>query len=279
MVMSDLLNLADISHRPRVIPTTIAVVATLFATAQVIGKETPVRFSRDVLPVLSDKCFHCHGPDASHREAELRLDDRGTATADRGGYAVIVPFHPEKSELVARVTNDDPGLRMPPPESHRKGLTHQEIQTLRQWIAEGAVWGKHWSFEPPQRPELPKVSAASWPRNAIDYFIAVRLEAAKLAPSEEADKRTLIRRVTLDLLGLPPTTNEIDQSLADRSADAYEHLVDRLLASPHYGERMAWPWLDAARYADTGGYQGDPDRTMWPWRDWVIDCAQQQHAI
>ncbi len=224
----------------------------------------PVEFSRDVLPILSDRCFHCHGPDEDHREADLRLDDRESAVE---ASEVVVPSAPDQSELMARILSDDADVVMPPPAANRKPLTKKEIETLRQWIAEGAVWGKHWSFEKPVRPQLPPSN-----RNPIDVMIQNRLEQEGLQPSPAADKRTLIRRVTLDLIGFPPTPEEIDAFLKDDSADAYLKLVDRLLHSPHYGERMAWPWLDAARYADTSGYQGDPVRSMWPWRDWVVNA-------
>lgn len=224
-----------------------------------------VRFSRDVLPVLADRCFQCHGPDEDHREADLRLDLRESAVEVRDGYAVIVPGDVDKSELWQRLTTDDADLQMPPPDSQRKPLSSEEKAAIRRWIESGAPWGKHWSFELPRRAELPIDNV-----HPIDAFIRKRLEDRGLSPSPPAPKRALIRRVTLDLTGLPPTPEEVAEFLEDESQGAYERLVDRLLNSPHYGERMAWPWLDAARYADTGGYQGDPDRTMWPWRDWVV---------
>ncbi|TWU17387.1 Planctomycete cytochrome C [Novipirellula galeiformis] len=226
-----------------------------------------IRFSRDVLPILSDRCFHCHGPDPEHREADLRLDDRESAIEE---MAVIVPMEPDASELIARIISEDHDKLMPPPESHRKPLTQQEIEILRRWIAEGAKWGTHWSFEKLLRPEPPQLNL-----HPIDAFVQRQLEEHALQPSTEADRRTLIRRVTLDLIGLPPSPAEVDAFLADDSPQAYENLVDRLLQSPHYGERMAWPWLDAARYADTSGYQGDPERSMWPWRDWVITALNE----
>ncbi|MFG0262212.1 MAG: PSD1 and planctomycete cytochrome C domain-containing protein, partial [Novipirellula sp. JB048] len=221
-----------------------------------------IRFSRDVLPILADRCFHCHGPDPEHRAADLRLDQRASAIEEN---AVIVPREPEASELIARIRTTDRDQLMPPPESHRKPLTPHEIAILQRWIAEGAEWGTHWAFEKPLRPTPPQVDL-----HPIDAFVRQRLEPRGLQPAAEADRRTLIRRVTLDLIGLPPTAEEVATFVADDSEDAYERLVDRLLRSPHYGERMAWPWLDAARYADTSGYQGDPERSMWPWRDWVV---------
>ncbi|APZ90619.1 PSD1 and planctomycete cytochrome C domain-containing protein [Fuerstiella marisgermanici] len=224
--------------------------------------DEPLRFSRDVLPILADRCFHCHGPDAQTRQADLRLDERKSAVDEVGA---IVPKSPEDSELIARVTTTDPDLLMPPPDSHREPLKPSEVAILKRWIAEGAVWGQHWAFEKPIRPKLGDHNL-----HPIDAFVTRRLKEAGLQPSPMADKRTLIRRVTLDLIGLPPTVDELNSFLADESPDAYEQLVDRLLDSPHYGERMACPWLDAARYADTSGFQGDPERSMWPWRDWVV---------
>ncbi|MCA9175313.1 MAG: PSD1 domain-containing protein [Planctomycetales bacterium] len=233
-----------------------------------VARAEPVDFGRDVQPLLADRCFHCHGPDAKHREAELRLDVREAALAARAeGLPAVTPGKPEESALLARVSSADAELRMPPEDSGRKPLTSAEVALLRRWIESGAEWDRHWSFEPPRRPPLPADVTA---RHPIDAFIRNQLRTHGLAPAEPADKRTLIRRVTLDLIGLPPTVDEVEAFVADDSPDAYEKLVDRLLESPHYGERMAWPWLDAARYADTGGYQGDPDRTMWPWRDWVV---------
>jgi hypothetical protein len=226
-----------------------------------------VDFGRDVLPILSDHCFRCHGPDGRARKAGLRLDTEQGAL--RKTDPVIVPGKSSQSELGRRIRSADPNEVMPPPKANRK-LTGQQIELLQRWIDEGARWGKHWAFEKPLRPALPVARARAWPRNAIDFFVLARLEAEDIAPSPEAPRETLIRRVTLDLTGLPPTPQEVDAFLADSSPGAYEKVVDRLLASPHYGERMAWDWLDAARYADSNGYQGDAERTMWPWRDWVV---------
>ena len=228
-------------------------------------------FSRDIRPILSDSCFTCHGPDKQSRDSELRLDTRAGALADLGGYRAILPGDADASEALARVTSDDPDLQMPPPDAGRK-LNAGQIELLRRWIDEGAVWEEHWSFVPPRRPPPPKIPHADWPRQAIDCFIADRLQQHQLEPNREAARETLIRRVTLDLTGLPPTPAEVDAYLADQSSDAHERLVDRLLASPRYGEHMAAAWLDAARYSDTNGYQQDRTRTMWPWRDWVVDA-------
>jgi hypothetical protein len=231
-----------------------------------------VNFSRDILPILSDNCFACHGPDQNQRKADLRLDSKDGAL--RIANAVIVPGKSGESEIILRIASDDPEEVMPPPKSNRK-LTASQIELLKRWIDEGAAWGKHWAYEAPRRPELPTVKFAAWPRNPIDRFILARLEREGLPPSAEAARETLIRRVTLDLAGLPPTPEEIDAFLRDTADQAYERVVDRLLDSPHYGERMAWDWLDAARYADTNGYQGDPTRSMWYWRDWVIDALNR----
>ncbi|HCR28846.1 MAG TPA: hypothetical protein DIV79_02360 [Opitutae bacterium] len=232
----------------------------------------PLDFNRDIRPILSDNCFKCHGPDAQTREADLRLDTEVGAFADLGdGFFPIVKGKPDESEVIWRIETDDTEDLMPPADSELS-LTDEEIAKLRQWISEGADWSQHWSFEPVDRPELPEVENASWPRNGIDHFILKRLEEEGLTPSPEADRRTLIRRLSLDLTGLPPTPAEVQAFLEDTSSNAYETLVDRLLSSPRYGETMALPWLDAARYADTDGYQNDGPRDMWRWRDWVIEA-------
>lgn len=234
-----------------------------------------IDFNRDILPILSDNCFKCHGPDAENREADLRLDTQEGAMADLGdGYFAVVPGKPEESELLWRIEADDEEDLMPPPKSNLS-LSRQEKENLRNWIADGAEWKQHWAFEPVVRPDFPEVSNPEWARNGIDPFILARLDAEALSPAPEADRTTLIRRVTLDLTGLPPTPEEVDAFLGDSSPDAYERLVDRLLDSPRFGETMALPWLDASRYADTDGYQNDGPREMWRWRDWVIDAYNQ----
>ena len=230
-----------------------------------------VEFNRDIRPILSDKCYTCHGPDAGNRKTKLRFDTEAGAKQDLGGHFAIVPGDTAKSEMIRRITATQPGMRMPPVWSGYK-LTDHEIDLIRRWIEQGAKWQKHWSFLPPTRPPFPPVEDHNWPRNPIDSFVLARLEREGLRPSPEADRERLIRRVTLDLTGLPPTLEEIDAFLVDTSPTAYEKVVDRLLASPRYGERMAAPWLDAARYADTNGYQTDGERSMWRWRDWVIDA-------
>jgi hypothetical protein len=222
-----------------------------------------VQFSRDILPILSENCLRCHGPDERARKAKLRLD-----TSD-GAARVLVPGKSSGSELIRRITSLEEDVIMPPPKTGRK-LTDQQKAILRRWIDEGAAWGKHWAYETPRRPSLPPVRNRDWCRNPIDHFVLARLEKDGLIPSPPAGKETLIRRVTLDLIGLPPTPQEVDAFLADTAPGAYERVVDRLLASERWGERLAMDWLDGARYADTNGYQNDFARTMWPWRDWVI---------
>ena len=250
----------------------VAVIATCAGRSTAAEPEAGrLRFNRDIRPILSSACFRCHGADANSREAELRLDQRANAVADRGDDRVIVPGKPDKSELIRRITTEDESERMPPPDERRQ-LSKAEIELLRQWIRAGAPYERHWAFITPRRPAIPQITLAQWPRNAIDCFVLAKLEREGLRPSPEADKVTLIRRVTLDLTGLPPAPKEVDAFLADTSPDAYERLVERLLASPRYGEHMARYWLDAARYADSNGYFTDAERTMWPWRDWVIDA-------
>ncbi len=234
-----------------------------------------VRFDRDIKPILSENCFACHGPDEGQRKAGLRLDlpDGAVATL-KSGNAAVVPGDRSASALYARVTTEDPIDRMPPPESNH-ALTPAQIETLGTWIDEGAEYEKHWAFVPPVRPELPEVSNPAWPRNAIDYFILAKLDNLVVQPSAEADRRTLVRRVYLDLIGLPPSVEQVDAFLRDNRPDAYERVVDELLASPHFGERWGRHWLDAARYADSNGYSIDGPRTIWPYRDWVIGAFNQ----
>jgi hypothetical protein len=232
-----------------------------------------VDFNRDVQPILADKCFPCHGPDKKVRQASLRFDTREGAfrIKDGVGPAVILPGRSAESELVRRISAAGPDDRMPPPDSNLE-LSVEQIDVLKRWIDEGAHWDEHWAFRAPQRPQVPTTRDPDWGHNALDRFILRRLEREGLSPSPEAAKETLIRRATLDLTGLPPTLEEIDAFLADDSPGAYESLVDRLLASPAFGERAVWEWLAAARYADTNGYQGDDERTMFAWRDWVLDA-------
>ncbi|MFT5123499.1 MAG: hypothetical protein ACI97B_002134, partial [Verrucomicrobiales bacterium] len=228
--------------------------------------EQDLAFNRDIRPLLSDKCFLCHGP--ADTKGDLRLDRREDA------LSVITPGHIAQSELIKRITHPDPEERMPPSDSGRT-LTAPEIELLKRWITDGAPWQKHWAYIPPVRPQPPTVNNPTWPQNAIDPFPLNRLEREGLTPSAPASREILIRRVSFDLTGLPPTPEEIDAFLADQRPEAFEHVVDRLLASPRFGERMAMTWLDAARYADTHGYSLDRRRVMWPWRDWVIQAFNQ----
>ena len=223
----------------------------------------PLDFTRDVRPILSENCFHCHGFDAKARKADLRLDDEESAKK------FIQPGKSGESELMARLRSEDPDDKMPPPDSHRV-LTKQQIETVAQWIDEGAKWGGHWSFG-----RVPEANDAKACENPVDRFVSKKLKAEGITPNPQASKRTLIRRIALDLTGLPPTPKEVDAFLADNRPDAWERVVDHFLSSPAYGERMAWDWLDVARYADSNGYQGDRERTMWPWRDWVVKAFNE----
>ncbi|MFN7945104.1 MAG: DUF1553 domain-containing protein [Blastocatellia bacterium] len=238
---------------------------------QSVSVRQQLDFNRDIRPILADKCWSCHGPDAPNKKIRLRLDSEAAARADLGGRFAIVPGQPEQSELIHRITAADQATRMPPAWSG-KTLAPGEIALLKEWISQGAKWQQHWSFIAPVRPELPSVKNNKWPRNGIDYFVLARLEREGLQPSPEADRATLIRRLSFDLTGLPPTPAETDDFLRDTAPDAYERVVDRMLGSQRYGERMAMKWLDAARYADTNGYQIDGDRSAWRWRDWVIEA-------
>ncbi len=273
--------------------------AVLLVAARLSAAEPPAPdFNREVRPILSAHCFKCHGPDDKVREAGLRLDRRDAATAKLESEAIaIVPGQPDKSELVRRIFSADEGELMPPPEAN-KALSPAQKDVLRRWIAAGAEYASHWAFLSPKQAPLPKVKLADWPQNPIDHFVLARLEAAGIEPSPPADKYTLVRRVYLDLIGLPPTPEEADAFLAacspslrpsvsrsgadgeterqrDRERKAYEALVDKLLDSPHYGERWARRWLDLARFADTNGYEKDRVRTMWPYRDWVINALNR----
>ena len=242
----------------------------LLAVTLSVSQAADVDFDTHVRPILSDNCFQCHGPDKATREADLRLDTRQGAFADSAGHAAFVAGSVERSEALRRIFSDDVSERMPPPES-KLSLTDREKQTLKAWVSSGAKWSEHWSFVTPTPPQVP-ADDSGWSRNEIDRFVLARAQAAGLNPQRDAPRETLIRRVTLDLTGVPPTPADVDAFVADQSENAYEKVVDRLLSSPRYGERMAWEWLDAARYADTDGFQGDPTRTMWPWRDWLVNA-------
>jgi hypothetical protein len=232
-------------------------ISIVLAAVAITAPAETIAFNQSIRPILSEHCFTCHGPDAANRQAGLRFD---LPNAARG----------RESEILRRIASTDESERMPPPGSGKSRLTAREIDLVRQWIAQDAPWQPFWSFIPPTRPTLPVPRDAAWPKNPIDRFLLARLERESLRPSPEADKRILIRRVSLDLTGLPPTPAEVAAFLADQSANAYETVVDRLLASPRYGERMAYRWIEAARYGDSNGYQTDGAREMWRWRDWVI---------
>jgi hypothetical protein len=236
--------------------------------------EAPVNFHRDIRPILSETCFQCHGPDEKQRKAHLRLDTKDGAFSDLGGYFAIVAGKPDESRLLQRITSTDSQERMPPPKSGKK-LSAGQIDLLRRWIEQGAKWSEHWSFISPVRPAMPEVRNGRWLRNPIDAFILARLEREGLQPAPEAEKVTLLRRLSLDMIGLPPTLAEVDAFLADPSPDAYETQVDRLLRSPHYGERWGRHWLDAARYADSDGFEKDKSRHVWAYREWVINALNR----
>ena len=227
------------------------------------ARAAEIDFNRDIRPILSEHCFACHGFDENSREAGLRLDTREGATADLGGYAAVVPGMPADSELISRVVSDDPELLMPPPDSHRKRLAPSDVALLRRWVHEGAPWGKHWAFVPPRKAVVPRGA------HPVDFFVRRRLRDEGLVPAARAADHALLRRVSFDLTGLPPSAASPASGLSDRS---WEKHVDRLLQSPHFGERMAMWWLDSARYSDTDGFQQDATRTNWPWRDWVVDA-------
>jgi hypothetical protein len=237
-----------------------------------------VSYNFDIRPILSDKCFKCHGPDANHREAHLRLDIQDSAYAPlkvtKGAFA-IVPGKPDQSELLKRVGSSDATYRMPPPDAHLGALTGQETKLFEKWIRQGARYERHWAFTAPVKSALPQPNNKHWLRNEIDYFILDKLNKIGLSPNEEADKERLLKRVCLDITGLPPSLQRMDAFLADNNDGAYEKMVDELLNTPQYGEKMAVHWMDVARYADSYGYQDDNIRTQWPWRDWVIHAFNE----
>lgn len=240
-----------------------------------------VDYNLHIRPIFSDRCFKCHGPDANHRKADLRLDkEEGLFQALKNDPEehVIVPGKPKHSELYLRISSSDTAMQMPPPSS-RLALTDFEIKLIKKWIDQGAKYQKHWAFIPPQPQELPEVDDEEWPVNEIDRFVLAKMEEHGLEPNAEADKERLLKRLSFDLTGLPPTLTQQEKFSSDNSADAYEKVVDKLLASPHYGEKMAINWLDVARYADSHGYQDDGYRTMWPWRDWVIHAFNENYPF
>jgi hypothetical protein len=235
-----------------------------FATIA-LADQTNLDFNRDIRPILAENCFYCHGQDPNKRAADLRLDTQQGAIES----GAVVPSNVEASELIQRIFSEDPDTTMPPPSSNRR-VSAEQKEILKQWIAHGAHYSPHWAFTTPTRPTPPDVKNPGWVRNPIDQFVLEKLEANSLAPSPEADRTTLIKRLYSDFIGLPPSPAEIDAFVADTHPNAYENLIDRLFNSSHYGERMALPWLDAARYADSNGYQQEGDTWQWMWRDWVI---------
>ena len=252
-----------------------ACLLAILLAGRAVPADSELDFNRDVRPILSDRCFACHGPDHEDRQAGLRLDDRAAAIAALdSGLTAVVPGDPATSEIIARITSTDPEIVMPPPRIN-KPITPAEAEILKRWVAEGAEYRGHWAFERVERPAMPDVKDAAWQKTPIDRFVLAKLEPEGLKPNPEADRVTLARRLALDLTGLPPVPADVDAFLADPSPDAYEKYVDRLLASPHYGERMAIEWLDAARYADSSGYQTDSSRQNWPWRDWLIQAYNE----
>lgn len=249
----------------RILYYLIYLLISLVPLTKSASSQDNIDFARDIRPILSENCSFCHGPDDQQRQADLRLD------TSEGAWSVIDQGDSEESELFQRLISEDAEILMPPPDSNRE-LSERDIQLIKRWIDQGAQWEEHWSFKPIKKSPLPTLSENTLTpvRNEIDLFIQKKLQGSSLSPAEEASRQTLIRRLYLDLTGLPPTREESQEYLDDTSPDAYEKLVDRVLESKHFGQRMAWDWLDAARYADTNGYQGDRERTMWPWRDWVV---------
>ena len=249
----------------------------LFA-APAVAQQTSIDFNRDIRPILSNKCFACHGPDEESREADLRLDSFDGATEDLGGYQAIKPGDASESELINRVTSDDEDEVMPPP-SHGEPLTQSEKEKLARWIEGGAKFSRHWSYVAPQRPAVPAPANDIWSSNEIDRFVLDQMQKRKLKPNARADRYALIRRLSLDLTGLPPSIQEADQFVADTSKDAYEKLVDRLMAKNSYGERWASVWLDLARYADSAGYAEDRKRTIWAYRDYGHSILESKQTV
>ena len=250
-----------------------AVLAPTGLTAAPAEPRTRISFNRDIRPILSDNCFACHGPDSGNRQAGLRLDvfEQATSELDSGARA-IVPENVDASELIARIISTDPDSVMPPPEAKIGRLNNEQVDLLKRWIAQGAPYEPHWAFVPVAKPDLPEAANEPQPMHPIDKIVRAKLEKRGIKPQPEADKTTLIRRATFDITGLPPTPAEVAAFVADTAPDAYEKLLDRLLANPRYGERMAADWMDLSRYADSYGFQVDRDRPMWPWRDWVISA-------
>jgi Protein of unknown function (DUF1549)/Planctomycete cytochrome C len=264
------------------LPPRAIFVLPLAAIALVISSERawaadaaePLDFNRDVRPILSNNCFHCHGPDPTDREADMRLDLRTSEGDIHGAESVVDAKNPAESELIKRITSDDPDVHMPPADSG-KTLTPEQINTSRSWVEQGAKYEKHWAFVAPRRPAVPAVNNQAWVRNPIDAFVLARLEREGLEPSPPASANTLFRRLSLDLVGLPPTLEELAKFDTEGGEHAYEEQIDRLLNSPHFGERWGRLWLDVARYADSDGFEKDKPRFVWMYRDWVINSLNK----
>jgi len=249
-------------------------------SVRISGTGDSVDFNLHIRPILSDRCFKCHGPDANQRKSDLRLDTREGAMAalkDNPSAHVIVPGSAAESEVYLRISTRDTSILMPPPTSNLK-LTEDEIEIIKEWINQGAKYKKHWAFIPPKSPSIPQVDQEEWASTDIDKFVLAKQEEAGLTPNPEASKEHLLKRLSFDITGLPPTITMQEKFLKDNSVDAYEKMVDELLARPQYGEKMAIYWMDIARYADTHGYQDDGLRTMWPWRDWVIHAFNKNYS-
>jgi hypothetical protein len=256
-----------------VVLATIVSISSCFNNSSADKLPDKISFNFDIRPILSDKCFKCHGPDANKRQAQLRLDIADSAFAPlketKGAFA-LVPGKPNESELYKRISSTDTSYMMPDPDSHLGALTAHEIKLFKKWIEQGAKYETHWAYTAPHKTTLPKVSDKDWVKNEIDYFVLQKLDEKKLSPNEEADKERLLKRASLDITGLPPSLEMMDKFINDKSENAYEKVIDELMSMPQYGEKMAVHWLDVARYADSYGYQDDNIRTQWPWRDWVI---------
>ena len=271
--------------RTEILVIGVSLLACTSLLASVTGPAEPreegsvVRYGRDIRPLLSDRCFSCHGTDPETRAADLRLDSFADATRDLGdGYRAIVPGDPDASLLLERISSHDPNDQMPPPEANKPTLSPEEIEAVRAWIASGAEYENHWAFESPLRHAAPSLES-DWCRNDIDRFILRRIEQAGIQPNPAADRETLARRAFLDLTGLPPTPAEVADFENDQRPDAWERLLDRLMTQEpyrsRYAERMATPWLDLARYADTAGIHMDAGKQMWPYRDWVLKAFRE----
>ena len=265
------MNAATFNHQPKLRVRVALMVALILAGANSSESSEPSRelsFNRDIRPVLSDKCFQCHGPDAQARKADLRLDQFGDEDGVNGAESILVPGDVDASEIVRRITCDDDDERMPPASATRQ-LTSHQIELLKRWVSQGANYESHWAFVATTRPQLPAVKNTGWPQNGIDYFVLARLEREHLVPSPPTGLATIMRRASLDLIGLPA---DIKSLSAIGNEQSYAQFVDRLLVSPRYGEHWATMWLDAARYADTNGYNNDTPRYNWKYRDWVIQA-------